>query len=105
MSWEQALEYCRAKYSELTSLLSETELLLALSEMTPAHVTERVWIGLRYLGGQWLWVNREPLKYKAWSQKEDVELQCPVKSRCGALNKKGEWENWDCQEKLNFICY
>lgn len=46
MSWEQALEYCRAKYSELTSLLSETELLLALSEMTPAHVTERVWIDL-----------------------------------------------------------
>uniref|UniRef100_A0A3Q3FBW7 C-type lectin domain-containing protein n=1 Tax=Labrus bergylta TaxID=56723 RepID=A0A3Q3FBW7_9LABR len=81
-TWEEALEHCRETHTDLTSLNSETEQRLALSEIQHDHITERVWIGLR-----------------------DQEHQCPLRKRCGALTKEGHWENWDCEEKVHFICY
>ncbi|XP_037545804.1 macrophage mannose receptor 1-like [Nematolebias whitei] len=102
-TWEEALKYCTRNQDSLSSLLSETENLLATKEIQQTSITERVWIGLRYLEDEWLWVNGDPLVYKNWTQGEE-DLQCPLKRRCGALTKEGEWENWDCQEKLHFIC-
>uniref|UniRef100_A0A3Q3EM08 C-type lectin domain-containing protein n=1 Tax=Labrus bergylta TaxID=56723 RepID=A0A3Q3EM08_9LABR len=101
-TWEEALEHCRETHTDLTSLNSETERLLALSEIQHNHITEWVWIGLRFLGDRWLWVNGDPLVYEAWP-KGDQEHQCPLRKRCGALTKEGHWENWDCEEKLHFI--
>ncbi|XP_024864222.1 dromaiocalcin-1-like [Kryptolebias marmoratus] len=103
-TWEEALEHCRKINENLTSLLSETENLLATNEIQQSSITEPVWIGLRYLGDTWLWVNGDPLEYDAWSQGGDQDRQCPMKRRCGALTKEGVWESWDCQEKLSFIC-
>ncbi|XP_075320453.1 snaclec agkisacutacin subunit B-like [Odontesthes bonariensis] len=104
-TWEEALEHCRESHSDLTSLLSKSENLLAQTEIQSTGVTERVWIGLRFLGDDWLWVNGHPLKYKAWPRGGDQDHQCPMWRRCGALTKDGVWENIDCQEKLPFICY
>ncbi|XP_068448335.1 dromaiocalcin-1-like [Clinocottus analis] len=104
-SWEEALEHCREHHEDLSSMVSETERLLALREIKTRHITEPVWIGLRYLGDRWLWVNGDPLQYDAWHERADQDHQCPIWNRCGALNQQGLWENWDCQEKLNFICY
>uniref|UniRef100_A0A3Q3KT97 C-type lectin domain-containing protein n=1 Tax=Labrus bergylta TaxID=56723 RepID=A0A3Q3KT97_9LABR len=103
-TWEEALEHCRETHTNLTSLNSETERLLALSEIQHDRITKRVWIGLRFLGDRWLWVNGDPLVYEAWPE-GDQEHQCPLRKRCGALTKEGHWENWDCEEKLHFICY
>ncbi|XP_069570640.1 snaclec purpureotin subunit beta-like [Brachyistius frenatus] len=101
--WEEALEHCRENHTDLTSLLSESETLLALKEIQQEpRVTERVWIGLRFLGDIWLWVNGDPLKYEAWERSQDH--QCPLLKRCGALTKEGLWESWDCSERLRFIC-
>ncbi|XP_051811534.1 asialoglycoprotein receptor 1-like [Acanthochromis polyacanthus] len=104
MSWEDALSHCREKQTDLLSLLSETDQLLAKTEIQHNNATERVWIGLRFLGDRWLWVNGDPLEYEAWSKEEAQDHQCPIWKRCGAFNKDGLWENWDCQEKLNFFC-
>uniref|UniRef100_A0A3Q3H1C7 Snaclec subunit B-like n=1 Tax=Kryptolebias marmoratus TaxID=37003 RepID=A0A3Q3H1C7_KRYMA len=104
-TWEEALEHCRKNNGHLTSLLSVTENLLATNEIQQSSIRERVWIGLRYLGDSWMWVNGAPLEYDAWSQGGDQDRQCPMKRRCGALTKEGVWESWDCQEKLSFICY
>ncbi|KAK1885919.1 Macrophage mannose receptor 1 [Dissostichus eleginoides] len=76
-TWEKALEHCRENQSNLTSLLDETEHLLAWKEALKVQ-SERVWIGLRYLGDRWLWVNGDPLQ--------------------AAVGELG------LQEKLNFIC-
>uniref|UniRef100_A0A3Q3G1X1 C-type lectin domain-containing protein n=1 Tax=Labrus bergylta TaxID=56723 RepID=A0A3Q3G1X1_9LABR len=101
-TWEEALEHCRETHTDLTSLNSETEQRLALSEIQHDHITERVWIGLRFFGDHWLWVNGDPLVYEAWPE-GDQEHQCPLRKRCGALTKEGHWENWDCEEKVHFI--
>ncbi|KAM4603396.1 snaclec stejaggregin-B subunit beta-1-like [Polymixia lowei] len=104
-TWEEALEHCREHHTELTSLVSETEVLLAQSKIQKAKTTDRVWIGLTYLGNRWLWVNGDPLEYEAWTQGGDQNM-CPRWSHsCGALTKEGLWEYHYCQEKLNFICY
>ncbi|XP_070684537.1 dromaiocalcin-1-like [Pempheris klunzingeri] len=105
MTWEDAQWYCRDKHTTLTSLVSETENLLALRKIRQDIITERVWIGLRYLSDRWLWVDKHPLVYQAWPQGGDQDHQCPAWKRCGALTKGGLWENRDCQERLHFICY
>ncbi|CAJ1053669.1 secretory phospholipase A2 receptor-like [Xyrichtys novacula] len=105
MTWEGALEYCREVHTDLTSLHSETELLLALSEIHYDYITEQVWIGTRFLGDQWLWVDGDPFGFTAWPEEEDQDHQCPKQNRCGTLTKKGLWGKEDCEEKLNFICY
>lgn len=102
-TWEQALHYCRKSHTTLTSLVSEAEHVLALRRIQRQHITERVWIGLRYLADDWLWMDGRPLEYQAWSQ--GAEDQCPIWKRCGTLTKGGLWEGWDCRDKLNFICY
>lgn len=103
-SWEEALEHCRDNHTDLTSMLSKTEHLLAQRVIQKVNITKRVWIGLRYLSDRWMWVNGDPLVYEAWPQGGDQDHQCPIWNHCGTLTKEGLWENWDCQEKLNFIC-
>ncbi|KAF7654564.1 hypothetical protein LDENG_00068000 [Lucifuga dentata] len=104
-SWKEALEHCREHHNELTSLESKTEVLLALTAMQKASITDQVWIGLHFLSDGWLWINGDSLIYDAWT-KADQKHQCPYWGHsCGALTPEGQWENWDCQEKLSFICY
>ncbi|AWP05849.1 putative perlucin-like [Scophthalmus maximus] len=103
-SWEEALEHCREKHTDLPSLLSETDRLLAQKVIQRADITDPVWIGLRYLNDHWLWINSDPLEFKDWPSGEDHNHQCPMQRRCGALTKNKVWESWDCQDKLNFIC-
>ncbi|XP_070827257.1 dromaiocalcin-1-like [Chaetodon trifascialis] len=103
-TWEQAIWHCRQTHSTLASLSSETEHLLALNKIQREIVTERVWIGLRYMVDHWRWVDGNHLAYQAWNQEGDQRHQCPKWNRCGALSKSELWESWDCQEKLNFIC-
>lgn len=70
--WEEALEYCRDHYTDLPSLLSETEHLQAQSKIEAAQ-TDHVWTGLIFLAREWLWVNGDHLEYQAWSDRN-----CPT---------------------------
>lgn len=62
----------------------------------------QVWIGLRFLGGSWWWVDGQKLEQK-W-----MLPSCPSeRNHCGTLSKYGtsKWIVGDCTKKLNFICY
>ncbi|XP_035515517.1 secretory phospholipase A2 receptor-like [Morone saxatilis] len=104
-TWEHALLHCSQEHTTLTSLVSETEDLQALRKIQHDDITERVWIGLRFLGDRWLWVDGDPLVYENWAEGGEEDYQCPRMKRCGALTKGGQWENWDCEDSLHFICY
>ncbi|XP_051269656.1 secretory phospholipase A2 receptor-like isoform X1 [Dicentrarchus labrax] len=103
-TWEEAMEQCRQQHTDLVSLRSESALIKTLQTCREAQ-TDHVWIGLRYLAGNWLWVNGDDMRYYARSQEKAP--QCPAKSRhCGALSLEGQlWDSRDCEEKLNFVCY
>ncbi|KAK2849693.1 hypothetical protein Q7C36_008476 [Tachysurus vachellii] len=99
-TWEEALQYCRTYYSNLAIVDSQTVLDLLKTETEEAQ-TASVWTGLRFLDGQWFWVNGTTLGSL-------VSLPtCPIQSySCGAYNfNTYVWENRDCSEELNFICY
>lgn len=99
MTWDEALQYCGTHFTDLASMTTERQLQLVKKE-TMESQTESVWTGLRYLVGEWFWVNNEPLG-------DQISLpECPAQPyRCGARNTKTDkWENRDCAEKLNFIC-
>ncbi|GAA6230354.1 lithostathine-2-like [Lates japonicus] len=100
-TWENAMQHCRQRQSNLSSLLSKTERLLVMREVRDAGLTGLVWTGLRYLGGSWLWVDASPLAGD-WHEGGN---QCPKQNRCGALNAEGEWVTQDCKEEHSFICH
>lgn len=99
MNWEEALEYCRINYSDLVSLSTDEDLAV-VNLMIMKSQTIKVWTGLRFMAGQWFWVNQEPV------QKLASLPSCPIKPfHCGALEAGGVLENRDCSEKRNFLCY
>lgn len=101
-TWEEALAYCSKNHSGLTSLTSTTQHLHALSKVRKG-LSERVWIGLRFLGDRWMWIDGRNLAFQAWNR-EDQEHRCPVLNRCGTLTQGGVWESWDCTDRLHFLC-
>ncbi|KAK1876878.1 Macrophage mannose receptor 1 [Dissostichus eleginoides] len=83
-TWQEALEYCREHHRDLASVSSDTEMLLIQRELQERETTERVWTGLRFFPGGWLWVDGRGLSYEAWGQEGKPE--CPeVKRHCAAL--------------------
>nr|XP_055033645.1 lymphocyte antigen 75-like [Misgurnus anguillicaudatus] len=98
-SWEDALQYCRTHHTDLASL--PTDLHLIQAKQTTAD-TSGVWTGLRFLAGSWFWLSDEDQGYVS------VQLPaCPANyTYCGSLNLKTKrWENRNCMEELNFVCY
>ncbi|XP_005753159.1 dromaiocalcin-1-like [Pundamilia nyererei] len=107
-TWEEALKYCREHHNDLASVASETEMMLIQKELKKHNTTEHVWIGLRFLSREWLWVDKQEMGYEAWG--DGGKPLCPhPKMKCGALQvtggTQGVWEAHDCVERLNFICY
>uniref|UniRef100_A0A4W5PJ45 C-type lectin domain-containing protein n=1 Tax=Hucho hucho TaxID=62062 RepID=A0A4W5PJ45_9TELE len=103
-TWEEALEYCRDHYTDLPSLLSKTEHLQAQSKIEGAQ-TDHVWTALIFLAREWLWVNRDPLEFQAWTGGELPH--CPAQNlHCGTLTRDEEhWGTRNCEERRNFLCY
>lgn len=100
MSWEEALQYCRDNHTDLVSLTTETDLRVVKKKTVDAQ-TSSVWSGLHFLDGSWHWVNRDPVGYL-------LSLpSCPAQPFCCGARTSGadQWENRDCEEKLNFVCY
>ncbi|KAK7893202.1 hypothetical protein WMY93_022354 [Mugilogobius chulae] len=69
-TFEEALEHCRRNHRDLASVASETELMLMLTEMKKLLTTLDVWIGMRFLADEWMWVDGQPLEYEAWGARE-----------------------------------
>ncbi|KAK7161616.1 hypothetical protein R3I94_004334 [Phoxinus phoxinus] len=97
-TWEEALEFCRTHYTDLAYFNYQWPVNQIKNETNNTQ-TDGVWTGLRFLNGNWLWLNVMSMT--------DLSLpSCPPEPlRCGARNTKTEqWENRDCEEKLNFLC-
>ncbi|XP_054879544.1 uncharacterized protein LOC129354080 [Poeciliopsis prolifica] len=105
-SWEEALEHCRGlgssnysdeRYDLLSLQPGEEHMLRKVLEAD----TEEVWTGLRFLAGDWLWVNGADMLHT------DLP-SCPAPGQhCGALSKNetAGLKTKDCLEKKNFLCY
>ncbi|KAI5624318.1 secretory phospholipase A2 receptor-like, partial [Silurus asotus] len=52
MTWEEAQDHCRAKYTGLASVISEASLRQVIEESAQTQ-TENVWTGLSFINGMW----------------------------------------------------
>ncbi|XP_026234741.1 uncharacterized protein LOC113174813 [Anabas testudineus] len=110
-TWEEALQYCRELHavgrtpgnsmlmSDLASLL-ETDIIMLNTEETGLNTsTKEMWVGLRFLAYEWMWMSGEEVN--------SVHLpQCPAQDQhCGAIDPNNtKWEIMNCSERRNFIC-
>ncbi|XP_058254564.1 E-selectin-like [Hemibagrus wyckioides] len=100
-NWEEALMHCRTHYTDLVRLTSVIDYIMVRNRSVEI-LTPTFWTSLRFMDGSWFWVNKQRL-----GSNETSLPSCPARPfRCGARNiKAGVWENRDCEEKMNFICY
>uniref|UniRef100_A0A3B4ABC1 C-type lectin domain-containing protein n=1 Tax=Periophthalmus magnuspinnatus TaxID=409849 RepID=A0A3B4ABC1_9GOBI len=102
MQWEDAIDYCKKNYREMASVTSQAEMMLIQKELRKGVFTDDVWIGMHFLAGQWVWVNRRQVMYESWGVKG--KPTCPMEKVQCALYIK-EWNACDCAKPLYFICY
>ncbi|GAA6224421.1 uncharacterized protein LOC108888259 [Lates japonicus] len=104
-TWEEALSYCRDmttsdfNYDILSPHYSDYSYLR--ERIYSRATTDEVWIGLRFLGGEWWLVSGEELN-------QEMLPECPSQwNHCGTLSKHdtNNWITRDCSERRNFICY
>uniref|UniRef100_A0A8C6TZN6 C-type lectin domain-containing protein n=1 Tax=Neogobius melanostomus TaxID=47308 RepID=A0A8C6TZN6_9GOBI len=93
LTWEEALQYCRTHHTDLASVASETEMMLIKKELSKDPSSDDVWIGLRFLAGEWLWVDGQPFSYESWGLLP-AEL-CELEG----------WNVHDCEVRRHFLCY
>lgn len=99
-SWEEALLHCRGLGGDLASVGNHSSQML-IQQVVQAAMTTHVWMGLRFLVGEWLWVNKMSMDYQRWAGQKQI---CPL-HHCGAINRTtGYWEPRSCREKLDFLC-
>uniref|UniRef100_A0A8C6SVR3 C-type lectin domain-containing protein n=1 Tax=Neogobius melanostomus TaxID=47308 RepID=A0A8C6SVR3_9GOBI len=98
LTWEEALQYCRTHHTDLASVASETEMMLIKKELSKYPSSDDVWIGLRFLAGEWLWVDGQPFSYESWGA--SVKPSCPDMS----FSLEG-WNVHDCEVRRHFLCY
>uniref|UniRef100_A0A8C0V6F1 Macrophage mannose receptor 1-like n=1 Tax=Cyanistes caeruleus TaxID=156563 RepID=A0A8C0V6F1_CYACU len=103
LTWHQARKSCQQQNSELLSItdIHEQTYLKELTEGTDSAL----WIGLNRLdlSSGWEWIGGSPFQYLNWapgSPSPESEKLCAV------LNPetKAKWQNWECDQKLGYIC-
>ncbi|KAM7406511.1 hypothetical protein PAMP_000885 [Pampus punctatissimus] len=105
-TWEEAFQHCKElqavgskhKYN-LASFSNAEYTLLDRKKIKQSATTNEVWVGMRFLAGEWLWVNGQAVR------SSDLP-DCPVQQlHCGALVPNDtQWKTIDCSEKRNFLC-
>ncbi|XP_049438153.1 putative C-type lectin domain family 20 member A isoform X1 [Epinephelus fuscoguttatus] len=99
MTWTEAQSHCRVNYTDLTSVRNMTEN-QKVQELIPAG--ERVWIGL--FRDSWKWSDGSTSLFKHWIPGYPADYQC-VAVAFTYSRVSGQWYDWPCATKLQFICY
>ena len=103
VTFDEAVAYCRKHYTDMLSIRSVKEQTVALWKIRVAKLS-KAWIGLRFVGGWWMWLNGDPLEYVKWNNEK--LSTCPaVKQNCVILLDSKEWDSNRCDLKRNFLCY
>ncbi|XP_030018710.1 putative C-type lectin domain family 20 member A, partial [Sphaeramia orbicularis] len=100
-TWNEALHYCRVKYTEMATVNDEQDLGELACLVYPWH--QPVHLGL-YLTWSWSLSENDDHKegeqsYSAWTKGN------PGLGRCTSIGPSGGWNTTRCSRSLNFFCY
>uniref|UniRef100_A0A668VJ17 C-type lectin domain-containing protein n=1 Tax=Oreochromis aureus TaxID=47969 RepID=A0A668VJ17_OREAU len=92
-SWNEAQSFCREHHTDLAPVSNEQDnLKLGKLELKKHNTTELGWIGLRFLPGDWLWVDGQEMEYEAWGERGKPTCPHP-KMKCAAIQATGGTES------------
>ncbi|KFW86143.1 Macrophage mannose receptor 1, partial [Manacus vitellinus] len=103
LTWHQARRSCQQQNAELLSItdIHEQTYLKELTEGTDSAL----WIGLNRLDlrSGWEWIGSSPFQYLNWAPGSPSPESGKI---CAVLNPetKAKWQNWECDQKLGYIC-
>ncbi|KAM3820897.1 asialoglycoprotein receptor 1-like [Vipera latastei] len=96
--WNEAKQDCEEKQAHLVVITSYLEGQFVF-QLTKPH---NVWIGLKYNGQTWKWVDGTPYKVRRidWRPNQPV----PYNEFCTKMYLDGLWSETFCQVHLNWLC-
>ncbi|KAF4071329.1 hypothetical protein AMELA_G00271940 [Ameiurus melas] len=107
VTWPVAQNYCRVIYTDLATILSDTDWLLFEKEAASKGLTTSAWVGLYNDVNSWRWsLNNLPLKdvpYTNWSSGQPD--YSGGKEACGLIGYYNSWWDEQCTLLRPFICY
>ncbi|KAE8277488.1 E-selectin CD62 antigen-like family member E Endothelial leukocyte adhesion molecule 1 [Larimichthys crocea] len=100
MTWTEAQNYCRTNYTDLASVRNMTE----NQKIQDLKGTEdKVWIGLFRDFWKWSDGSNSSFRYwKVWEPNNNRDTEACVAAN---FDLSGQWEDWTCDWKKEFICY
>ncbi|XP_043101248.1 lactose-binding lectin l-2-like, partial [Puntigrus tetrazona] len=104
MSWTQAQTYCRLHHSDLATVNSQTELNDLLKSL-PSGFKDTFWLGLYRTDGYAPWVFSDGSKSLFSSWQSSQPNNADGIQYCVYTTVNGYWNDWDCSDKLPFMCY
>ncbi|KAI5086651.1 secretory phospholipase A2 receptor-like isoform X1, partial [Silurus meridionalis] len=106
-TWTDAMNYCRANYTDLATILSDTDWLRFQIESARKGLVAPVWVGLYNDIDSWRWsLNNLPLKnvtYTNWCTGEPDNLN--GQESCVITGLYNCWWDVPCSQLRPFICY
>ncbi|XP_053474803.1 C-type lectin 1-like [Ictalurus furcatus] len=106
VTWPVAQNYCRVMYTDLATILSDTDWLRFEKEAASKRLTTNAWVGLYSDLNSWHWsLNDVPLNvsYTYWYTGQPDNSG--GKETCGLAVPYGAWGDAPCTQLRPFICY
>ncbi|KAL2078926.1 hypothetical protein ACEWY4_024670 [Coilia grayii] len=97
-NWTDAQRYCREKHTDLASVRNQTE-----NEQIGASGNVHAWIGL--FRDAWEWSDGSSSSFRHWGPGEPDYAAPNQHGFCVEVKSSGLWNNHQCNESRNFICY
>ncbi|XP_078027455.1 uncharacterized protein LOC117266357 isoform X4 [Epinephelus lanceolatus] len=97
ITWEEALENCRGKNSDLAVIHDDKEKKVISDYSWDSSGTDGYWIGLRVEDKKWKWIDGSDLTKSYW-------IDPPAEGRCAISVKKDRWKSVSCDRKQRWIC-
>ncbi|XP_058241064.1 putative C-type lectin domain family 20 member A [Hemibagrus wyckioides] len=106
-TWSSAQSYCREKYTDLATVVTDEDWVRLKNETASKGLTSHAWIGLYNDLNSWRWsLNELPLKtvtYSKWNPGDPNNYY--GRESCDIINGNGAWEDVPCTDLRPFICY
>ncbi|XP_047671859.1 C-type mannose receptor 2-like [Tachysurus fulvidraco] len=106
-TWSDAQSYCREKYTDLATVVTDEDWTRLESEAASKGLASSAWNGLYNAIDSWGWsLNKLPLKNVLYTNWYPGEPNLHVGNvSCGLFISGGYWADITCTELRPFICY
>ncbi|XP_053533589.1 putative C-type lectin domain family 20 member A [Ictalurus punctatus] len=106
VTWPDAQSYCRVMYTDLATILSDTDWLRFEKEAASKRLTTFAWVGLYNDINSWRWsLNDLPLNVSYTNWYTGQPDNAGGKEACGLIVYYKTWWDIPCTQLRPFICY